>query len=102
MNSIGKLKEFFGGGSSSTADEDGPADPETAVRPEETESEDVPEPSASAKAVPKTDTISLEVDVKFISLAPMTVSEKRDARQRCVYLYIINMFYAFKVTTLFP
>lgn len=78
----GKLKEFFGGGSSSSTEEDGVAEPETLVRPEETESADAAEPSA--KAVPKTDTIPLEVDVKFISVSPMTVAEKRDARQRYI------------------
>lgn len=86
FDDTGKIKGFFGGGSSSSSEEDGPTEPETAVRPEGSESADAPEQQPEAITPPqmKQDTIPLEVNVKFISLSPMTLDEKRDARQRYV------------------
>ncbi|GJE92876.1 HSP70-domain-containing protein [Phanerochaete sordida] len=77
----GKLKGLFGGASSSTETEE---ETETAARPDpsaannETAAE---KEEKKEKPAPK-DTIPLELEVKMPSLAPMTVAEKRTARDR--------------------
>jgi hypoxia up-regulated 1 len=71
MCCAGKLKGLFGDGSSSA--EDG--------------STSTVDPSAAPKttkvaATPKDITIPLNVTVKFTSVAPMGLDQKREARQR--------------------
>ena len=67
----GKLKGLFGDGASSV--EDGSA---STVDPS-------PSPKASKTPVtPKDITIPLNVTVKFPSVAPMGLEQKREARQR--------------------
>jgi hypoxia up-regulated 1 len=70
----GKLKGLFGDGSSSA--EDGSAS-----------TVDSSSPSSSSKttkspASPKDTTVPLKVTVKFPSVAPMGLEQKREARQR--------------------
>lgn len=80
---IGKLKSFLGGGSSSS--EEATTEKETAVRSEsETSSSSSADPSATAetKPVKKDNTIPLELNVKLASIPPMSVAEKRAARDR--------------------
>lgn len=70
----GKLKGLFGDGSSSA--EDGSA---STVDPSPSSSA----PKASkTPATPKDITIPLNVTVKFPSVAPMGLEQKREARQR--------------------
>ena len=71
----GKLKGLFGDGSSSA--EDGSAS---------TVDSDSPSSSKSTKAPasPKDTTVPLKVTVKFPSVAPMGLEQKREARQRYV------------------
>jgi len=70
----GKLKGLFGDGSSSA--EDGST---STVDPSPSSS--VPKPSKTP-AMPKDITIPLNVTVKFPSVAPMGLEQKREARQR--------------------
>lgn len=77
----GKLKGFFGGGSSSSSEPE--SEHETAAR------SDTPEATATASSEEKErpavkDTIQLELDITLSSLPPMSVAEKRTARDRCV------------------
>jgi hypothetical protein len=39
------------------------------------------------KKAPVENTISLAVDVKFTTIAPMTVEEKRESRKKLVFLF---------------
>ncbi|OBZ74655.1 Heat shock protein 17 [Grifola frondosa] len=80
----GKLKGFFGGSSST---EEPSADAETTA--DEQSSAAYSSPTASTKATPKDEPISLDVEVKFSSIAPMTVAEKRRARDRHVFEIIL-------------
>jgi hypoxia up-regulated 1 len=97
--SIGKLKNLFGVGGSSS-EEPSPSDTTTELRPtasaepsetpaSETSGESTasvsgssktPEKSAAPK--PKEDTISLTVNARFTTISPMTVEEKKAARAR--------------------
>ena len=85
----GKLKGFFGGSGSST--EETTPEQETLARSEApetegTDSEDsvapTPTPTPEKKASPKDNTITLEVKVNLASIPPMSVAEKRAARDR--------------------
>lgn len=86
----GKIKGLFGAGSSASAEAE--SERETQAR-SETASESASaasesaEPTASEvpekKEKPK-DTITLELEVKLSSVPPMSVAEKRTARDRCV------------------
>ena len=80
----GKLKGFFGGGSSSSSS-DTESEHETAARsdaPEETAAA-ASSNSSEAKEKPVVkDTIQLELDITLSSLPPMSVAEKRTARDR--------------------
>lgn len=82
----GKLKGLFGGASSSSAEAE--SEHETIARSEsasESAAADSSTPSPSdvpeKKEKPK-DTIVLELDVKLSSVPPMSVAEKRAARER--------------------
>jgi hypoxia up-regulated 1 len=87
------LKEFFGGGSSTSEEATDsvenipPRDPET---PSSSSSDVAPSSSPSAeptevkKAVAKQDTIPLNTTVRFSAIPPMTVDEKKTARSRSV------------------
>ncbi|KAI0659567.1 actin-like ATPase domain-containing protein [Cubamyces menziesii] len=67
----GKLKDFFGKGSSSQSES-------TTV----TSSSSSSAPEASATAVKAREPIPLEIEVKFPTISPMTVKEKRAGRDR--------------------
>lgn len=74
--SAGKLKGLFGDspaedGSTSTAD-----------APASSSSSSVAPKATKAAATPKDITIPLNVTVKFTSVAPMGLEQKREARQR--------------------
>lgn len=82
----GKLKGLFGVGSSSSVDTE--SEKETVVRSETSSGSAASESSTPSpsdvpekKEKPK-DTISLELEVRLSSLPPMTVAEKRTARER--------------------
>ncbi|KAL6308933.1 actin-like ATPase domain-containing protein [Sparassis latifolia] len=81
----GKLKEFFAGSPSSS--EETTAEPETAVRDEPSASS-ISAPASPSPAPEKTSqrhsTISLDVQVKFPSIPPMSVPEKRHSRDRLI------------------
>ena len=83
----GKLKSIFGAGSTATAETEDESEKETLARgesgsgsPEETAaaSNDAP---IEKKEKPK-DTIPLVVEVKLSTIPPMSVAEKRTARDR--------------------
>ena len=78
----GKLKDFFGQGTSSSAPEEGAtADVGTAEEDTtSTSSSSAAEPSATV--VTKKEPINLDIDVKFASIPPMSVAEKRSGRDR--------------------
>ncbi|KAH9943772.1 Hsp70 protein-domain-containing protein [Amylocystis lapponica] len=77
LTNLGKLKGFFGGGSSSSADEAGDHT-EGVVRDEQSSSSSAPAPSASAlEKAPKQDTITLDVKVHFPPGPPMALDDKR-------------------------
>ncbi|KAJ8461803.1 hypothetical protein ONZ45_g18168 [Pleurotus djamor] len=94
----GKLKGFFGAGSSASPEETETNSAEnTPPRDTETSSSSAASPSASdnsttsdkekekeakKKVVPKDNTISLNITTKFVSIPPMTVEEKKAARSR--------------------
>ncbi|KAH9920858.1 actin-like ATPase domain-containing protein [Epithele typhae] len=74
----GKLKDFFGKGSSESVDE-------TTVNvgeAEEDTSTTTSSAAAAASAVSKKEPIPLEIESKFPALAPMSVTEKRVGRER--------------------
>ncbi|OCH90865.1 actin-like ATPase domain-containing protein [Obba rivulosa] len=80
-----KLKGLFGAGSSSETETE--AETETAARDEgSSSSSSTAEASSTAdkKASVKDEPISLELQINFPSLAPMTVAEKRQARERLI------------------
>jgi hypothetical protein len=77
----GKLKGLFGDGLSSV--EDG-----STSTVDSSPSSSSPKPT-KALARPKDTAISLNVTVKFPSVAPMGLEQKREARQRYVYCYSI-------------
>lgn len=73
----GKLKGLFGAGSSSSSDTE--SESETAARPDASAANN----TAEEKEKPAVkDTIPLELEVKLASLPPMSVAEKRAARDR--------------------
>ncbi|KAI0354229.1 actin-like ATPase domain-containing protein [Trametes cingulata] len=78
----GKLKDFFGKGSASSSQsvDETTADVGTAEE-EATSTASTAEASATVVAKPK-DPISLDIEVKFPSIAPMSVKEKRAGRER--------------------
>ena len=85
----GKLKGFFGAGSSSSpSDSETETEHETAARseaPEESETAAAGNSSKEEKKKSKVeDTIVLEVETKLASIPPMSVAEKRTARDRYV------------------
>ncbi|KAF5314314.1 hypothetical protein D9619_011752 [Psilocybe cf. subviscida] len=83
----GKLKGLFGGGSSSSETAES-----THVPPRDTESASSSSSSSSAaasasatpekKKAPVQDTIPLSIEVKFTTIAPMTVDQKKKSRSR--------------------
>ncbi|EMD35137.1 hypothetical protein CERSUDRAFT_116612 [Gelatoporia subvermispora B] len=75
-----KLKGFFGAGSSSSSEAG--AEAETAARDDATTSSTADASPTADKAPVKDEPISLELKINFPSLAPMTVEEKRSARER--------------------
>ncbi|PPQ80345.1 hypothetical protein CVT25_003628 [Psilocybe cyanescens] len=88
----GKLKEFFGGGSSSTdeatqsAENTPPRDSDSASSSSSSASE-APSSSATPEkdnkpTAPVENTIPLSIDVRFTTIPPMTVDEKKKARGR--------------------
>lgn len=84
----GRLKNLFGGGESS---EETSSEQETLARSEpsettasETSSTPSPTPTLEKKASPKDNTIPLEIKVNLSSVPPMSVAEKRAARDRYV------------------
>lgn len=80
---LGKLKSFLGGSSSSS--EEPAAEKETAVRSESessTSSSADASATAEAKVTKKDNTIPLELNVNLASIPPMSVAEKRAARDR--------------------
>ena len=95
---VGKLKGFFGGGSTSS-DETAEAAENVPPRKSETSSASSAAPSAapspSANTPPSTtpekkvtlaeNTIALTVNVKFTSTSPLTVGEKKVSRNKYVY-----------------
>lgn len=82
--SAGKLKDFFGKGSSSSQ----PVDATTAdVGTAEEETTETPSASSSAvetsaTAVKPKEPIALEIEVKFPTIAPMSVKQKRAGRDK--------------------
>jgi hypoxia up-regulated 1 len=84
----GKLKGLFGGGSSPSES----ATESTHVPPRETDSASSSSSSSSAaasasatpekKKAPVQDTIPLSIEVKFTTIAPMTVDQKKKSRSR--------------------
>ncbi|KAI0063322.1 actin-like ATPase domain-containing protein [Artomyces pyxidatus] len=76
----GKLKGFFGDGSSSSSTEDPFTDPASASTTSESDA-----PKSTKAVTTKTSiTIPLNVTVKFTSVAPMSVEQKREARDRLI------------------
>jgi hypothetical protein len=87
----GKLKGLFGAGSSSSSSET-ESEHETVARSEAPEESATAASSNSSKEKEKAavkDTIQLEVEVKLASIPPMTVAEKRAARDRCVQICLM-------------
>ena len=99
---VGKLKGFFGGGSTSSSDETTESAENVPPRNSETASTSSADPSSSGtssgngnasasatpekkKAIPVENTIPLTANVKFTSIPPLTVSEKKTSRNRFVY-----------------
>ncbi|KAJ8481302.1 hypothetical protein ONZ51_g6075 [Trametes cubensis] len=80
----GKLKDFFGKGSSSQSVDETTADVGTAEEESTTvtSSSSSSAPEASATAVKAREPIPLEIEVKFPTISPMTVKEKRAGRDR--------------------
>ncbi|KAF7297317.1 hypothetical protein MIND_00965000 [Mycena indigotica] len=80
----GKLKGFFGGGSSEEAEEKTEDNrPRASESVSSASSANASEPSPSEKkVVPKDNTISLNTTVVFPTIPPMTVEEKKTARSR--------------------
>jgi hypoxia up-regulated 1 len=74
---VGKLKGLFGDGSSSTEDGSASTVDSSSVSPSPK--------TTKAPATPKDITIPLNVTVKFPSVSPMGLEQKREARQRYVY-----------------
>ncbi|KAI0633042.1 actin-like ATPase domain-containing protein [Trametes polyzona] len=76
----GKLKDLFGKGSSSQSVDATTADVGTAEE-DATSSASSDEPAPTVAAKPR-DPIPLEIDVKFPTVAPMSVAQKRAGRER--------------------
>jgi hypoxia up-regulated 1 len=96
---VGKLKGFFGGGSTSSdetaesAENVPPRNSETAstssaaASPSGTSSGDAsasPSATPEKRVTPVENTIPLTIDIKFNSIPPLTVSEKKVSRNRYV------------------
>ena len=106
---IGKLKGFFGGGSTSeettgSAENLPPRNSETASTssavPSSSETSSVNVNASSSttpekKAIPVVNTVPLTTNVKFTSIPPLTVSEKKASRNRSVY----NLTYSHTIIT---
>ena len=80
--SAGKLKDLFGKGSSSSSVDETTANVGTAESDSTATSSSA---ETSATAITKKEPISLEIDTKFPTIAPMSVAEKRAGRDRSVY-----------------
>ncbi|KAF7321064.1 hypothetical protein HMN09_00193800 [Mycena chlorophos] len=80
----GKLKGFFGAGSSSEAVEETSEDsrPRASTSASSTSSANASEATPEKKALPKENTITLNTTVVFPTIPPMTVDEKKAARSR--------------------
>ncbi|KDR78342.1 hypothetical protein GALMADRAFT_64912 [Galerina marginata CBS 339.88] len=79
----GKLKEFFGGASSSSTDTVTDSAENVPPRDSETTTSASAAPEKEKKpAAPVENTIPLSIEVKFTTIPPMTVDEKKRARGR--------------------
>ncbi|KAL4257706.1 Heat Shock Protein 70 (HSP70) [Pleurotus pulmonarius] len=90
----GKLKGFFGAGSSASPEETETGSAEntpprdtteatsSTASPSASSNSSAPEETEVKKPVPKENTIPLNITVKFVSIPPMTVAEKKTARSR--------------------
>lgn len=93
---IGKLKGFFGSGSNSEdqapikADDDSTSADTPDMESAPSSSGDAPPSETAApvaeskKAIQRENTIPLPVDIRFTTILPMTVEEKKKARSRYV------------------
>jgi hypoxia up-regulated 1 len=88
MACIGKLKGLFGGGSSSESSTaaSGSTDGASSTTSSASSATADAEKEKPTKASVKEEKIPLTIDVKFVSVPPMTVEEKRTARDRLVAL----------------
>ena len=78
--SAGKLKDLFGKGSSSSSSVDETTADVGTAEADTSSASSAAEPSATVVA--KKEPIPLEIDTKFPTIAPMTVTEKRIGRDR--------------------
>ena len=78
--SAGKLKDLFGKGSSSSSSVDETTADVGTAEADTSSASSAAEPSATV--VTKKEPIPLEIDTKFPTIAPMTVTEKRIGRDR--------------------
>lgn len=77
----GKLKGFFGAGSSASSETESESQAEARATSSSSSSAEATATEAAKKEKPK-DTVPLQFDIKLSSLPPMTVAEKRAARDR--------------------
>ncbi|PCH43121.1 actin-like ATPase domain-containing protein [Wolfiporia cocos MD-104 SS10] len=78
----GRLKGFFGGGSSSSEEQITEGAEGVVGEEQAAFSAPVASPSTAASTKGKNETIALDVQVKFSSIQPMSVPDKRKARSR--------------------
>lgn len=86
---IGKLKNFFGAGSSTTTSTESTSTTDAAAAEE----------TKPAEPVERAESIALEVSVKPVTVVPMTREEKAKARSRYVACPTSSLLYSILIMT---